>query len=228
MFADACTGRWRKCWRLLLLLSLWISTGQAATIPMQPSPAYLASTSLITFAEPDEALVSQITNGAQTIAFSSLMRASTVGDNWASWGSPPDTESATPRVLWSGLDDNFDPVTTVGFFLSQPVSIFGFEAEPGPTNTHTITVSFLMGGVLQQTVTRDVDGNAGALLFAVVADPGTFFDSLTITSDADWAAGQFRYAPSGPAAGVPEPASAALVAAGMALLLTLSKRQRGM
>ena len=209
-----------------MLLSLWISTCQAATIIMQPNSAYLASTSLVAFVDPDEALLSQIADGTQTIAFSSLMRASTVGDNWASWGSPPNTESATPRVLWSGLDDNFDPVTTVSLFLSQPVSIFGFEAEPGPINTHTITVSFLMGGVLQQTVTRDVDGNGGALLFAVAADPGTFFDSLTIASDADWAAGQFRYAPSSPATAVPEPASAALVAAGMALLLTLLKKQR--
>ena len=226
MLSPACNRRCLKPWRILVLLSLWISTGQAAIIISQPDSAYLASTSLVTFSDPDEALLSQIAHGAQTISFSVLMRASTVGDNWASWGNPPDTESATPRVLWSGLDDNFDPVTTAILTLSQPVSIFGFEAEPGPTDTHTITASFFMGGVLQGTVTRDVNGNAGARLFAVAADPGTFFDSLIITSDADWAAGQFRYALSGPATGAPEPASTALVAAGIALLLTLSQRPR--
>ena len=33
--------------------------------------------------------------------------------------SPPATESATPRVLWSGLDDNFIPVSSVRITLDQ-------------------------------------------------------------------------------------------------------------
>jgi hypothetical protein len=176
-----------------------------------PSPAYVNATKLITFSEPDEAMLSSISDGFLTVAFSTPVRASTVGDDWATWNSPPATESSTPRVLWSDLDDNFNPVTTLTFSLSAPVSIFGFEAEPGPTDVHTLTANFYLSGQLQQTISRDVSGNAGALLFAATGA----FDSVVLSSDADFAVGQIRYA----AAAVPEPCSWVFAAASFLLLL---------
>ena len=139
-------------------------------------------------------------------------------------GSPPNTESSTPRVLWSGLDDNFNPVTTVTFTLSKPVSIYGFEAEPGPTDTHTLTATFYMGAQLEATLSEGVSGTAGALLFAESAAPGVSFDSVTLTSDADWAVGQLRYAPALSTA-TPEPASwCPSHGGGLILLLVLSRK----
>lgn len=202
----------------ILLLAIAAPLATAGPI-VSPTAAYLNATSVITFSDVDEALLHIITTNQIAVEFSSLLRASTVGDNWASWGSPPNTESATPRVLWSGLDDNFDPVTTVTFLLSRPVSVFGFEAEPGPTSVHTLTASYFMQGQLLQTISRDVSGTAGAVLFAASAAPGTFFDSVKLTSDADWAVGQLRYAPviqSTTAA--PEPQSWLLLASGLAIL----------
>ena len=207
-----------------LLVCLFPLHGRASTI-LFPDSAYVNGTKLVTFADPDEARLHSIADGVLTIGFSSQMRASTVGDNWASWGSPPNTESSKPRVLWSELDDNFNPVTTVTFLLSRPVSIFGFEAEPGRTDTHRLTATFFMAGQLEQTVSRDVSGNAGALLFAAAAPPGIFFDSVTFTSDADWAAGQFRYAPLTQT--VPEPRTWQLLAAGLTLMLLPISRNRG-
>ncbi len=96
-----------------------------------PAPDFFVS-NRVTFADPDEALLNSVSNGLLTIAFSSPVRASTVGDDWASWGSPPNTESSTPRVLWSGVDDNFNPITTVTFSLGLPVSIFGLKLNPDP------------------------------------------------------------------------------------------------
>jgi len=87
---------------------------------------------------------------------------------------------------------------------------------------HTLVATFFMGSTVEQTISLDVSGNAGAVLFAAQADPGTFFDSVTLTSDVDWAAGQFRYQLDT----VPEPRSYALLLAGMAMLMTF-KRIRG-
>jgi hypothetical protein len=114
-----------------LLACLLPLAGRASTIQL-PTSSYLSQTTRVTFADPDEALLNSVSNGSLTIAFSSPVRASTVGDNWASWGSPPNTESSTPRVLWSGVDDNFNPITTVTFSLGLPVSIFGLKLNPDP------------------------------------------------------------------------------------------------
>ena len=76
-------------------------------------------------------------------------------------------------------------------------------------------------GIAQDVVSLDVGGNGGARLFAVQASPGVFFDSVTLASDADWAAGQFRYA----TAAVPEPQSLLSLAAGLAALLILSRKK---
>jgi hypothetical protein len=196
----------------------------AGTIFSVPAPEYIAATTVVSFADPDEALIGSISDGTETILFSSvtsLMRASTVGDDWGTWGSPPNTESSMPRVLWSGQDDNFDSVTTVTFLLSAPVSIFGFEAEPGLFDTYTMVATFYMGGTLEQTISRDVIGNAGALLFAAQAPAGQFFDSVTFTSDVDWAAGQFRYALA------PEPEAVAMILVGLSVLVALSRKFKG-
>ncbi len=176
----------------ILIACLLPLIGRATTAPFLAS-ASVKGTNLVTFAQPDEALLNSISDGFLIITFSSPMRASTVGDNWSSWGSPPTTESSTPRVLWSGQDTNFNPITAVTFSFSQPVSIFGFEAEPGPTNVRTLTANYFMAGQLVKSVSLAVNGNAGAQVFTAIAPPGAFFDSVTLASDADWAVGQIRY-----------------------------------
>jgi hypothetical protein len=207
----------------MLAILLAPVTASATAILSAPTANYLASTLPVTFSDTDETLIGSASGGGLTIQFSSLMRASTVGDNWASWGSPPDTESATPRVLWSGLDDDFLPVTAITFLLSSAVSVFGFEAEPGPTDFHTLTASFSSKGVLQQSISQTVNGNAGARLFAVSARPGELIDSITVTSDADWAAGQFRFA--APTA-IAEPSSLSMVLIGLGALLAIFRNRR--
>jgi hypothetical protein len=191
------------------------------TIISLPDAAYTSGTNLVSFTDPDESMIGSIGDGNLTISFSSvtdLMRASTVGDDWSTWGAPPNTESSTPRVLWSGLDDNFNPITTVTFLLSAPVAVFGFEAEPDALDVENMVATFYMGATVEQTISLDVNGNGGALLFAAAANPGTYFDSVTLTSDVDFAAGQFRYA-------MPEPATYVSMLAGLAAIF--GKKYRG-
>jgi hypothetical protein len=68
----------------ILLAGLLPLAARATTIPL-PTSRYVNGTNLVPFADPDEALLNSISNGILTINFSSPMRASTVGDNWASW-----------------------------------------------------------------------------------------------------------------------------------------------
>jgi hypothetical protein len=212
----------RSAFRFLACLCLPPAAHALAFVALPTAP-YTSATTLVAFGDPDESMLPSISDGVLTVAFSTPMRASTVGDNWATWGSPPQTEFATPRVLWSGLDDNFDPIVSVTFTLSVPVAIFGFEAEPGPTDTHTLVASFFQGGNLRATLSLDVSGNGGAVLFAAMADQGSAFDSVTLASDADWAAGQFRYAA---ATAAPEPWSIGLAAPGL-FVICISRKQRG-
>ena len=188
---------------VLFLLTLTPAT-HAGTVILTPDPGYLATTTLVTFSDPDEALLSAVTASPLTITFSNLFRASTVGNNWAT------------RVLWSGLDDNtFFPITTSTLDFSLPVSLFGFELQPGPTDQHTVTASFFNGVTLLQSISRDLLGDSGARLFAYSAGPGESITSVVINSDADWAIGQLRFQEAEP---VPEPATAALTAAALSLL----------
>jgi len=120
----------------------------------------------------------------QHITFTPVEEKRSVPGSWATWGSPPDTESATPDILFSG------GATSVTITLSQPVDVAGVEAEPDPFEVHTFQAEFdNSGGGTIGTVTRDIDGNAGATVLAAQA-PGT--RTLTISSDVDFSFGALR------------------------------------
>src|SRR5947199_387578 len=92
-----------------------------------PTPAYLSGTLAMTLTVPDSTVLSALTAGTQTITFSSSMTALTVGavGGWGFWGSPPQTESSTPRVLATPAD-----LTGLTMTLASPVNTVGFEIEP--------------------------------------------------------------------------------------------------
>src|SRR5262249_52960920 len=144
-------------------------------------------------------------------------------DSWTSWGPPPDTESATPRVLWT----NGFTSTTLTFADS---TTFGFELQPNTSVPSSMTAEFFDGAVSLGSITHDVDGNAGARLFAATTTTGSF-DRVVISGTDDFAIAQVRYAEGTEA--VPEPAGlalfgSALVLAGLWRLRTRSSlRWRG-
>jgi hypothetical protein len=87
----------------------------------------------------------------------------------------------------------FNGTTSLGLSLSQPVAAFGFEIEPNPfsTESFTVTFEFMAGETMVGTITRAVDGNAGARLIA--AQSSVAFDHVTISGTSDFAIGQLRY-----------------------------------
>jgi hypothetical protein len=156
----------------------------------QPDAAYLGATSALPVSDPDFTAVSSVTDGTVTASFDVDLAALTVPGTWASWGSPPATQSATPRVLWS---NGFTSVTVT---LSAPLMVFGLEAQPNTAVVSPITATFFSGMSQVGQIMQNVDGNAGALLFAATST--TSFDSVVLSSTDDFAVAQIR-------AGAPEP-----------------------
>jgi hypothetical protein len=195
-----------------LILLLCAGGAWAGTlVPIaQPNPGYIASSTLLTIPYVEGDIIGSVADSNLTISFRyaglpTLMDVDAVPDSWATWGSPPSTESSTPMVLAPD-----DPTQTdLVFQFSQPLDLFGVELEPDDiANSHVITATYLLSGNPVGTIQQNVNGNGGALLFAASGGP---FDSVEVTSDIDFAAAEFRYAE------VPEP-STALPMLGVVLL----------
>lgn len=126
-----------------------------------PTVGYVGGTTLIPIAVPNGTPVPTLTDGIQTVTFSSPFTAATVGPGggWATWGAPPFVESSTPRVLTFGG-------TTATLTLAVASPTFGFEIEPNNFGVHPITATFFNGATVLGTVTLNVQGNRGALLSA--------------------------------------------------------------
>jgi len=175
-----------------------------------PTPAYLASTTLLPITVADGTLVGSLSDAQLTMTISPVLEAGTVpAGGWSTWNFPPAVETSTPRVLHA-VNYN-DLVTSVSLSFSSQLSTFGFEAEPDPFEVHNITASYYSGALLLDSITRSVQGQAGALLFAGTSDVA--FDRVVVTSDIDFAMAQFRYALSS-SSPVPEPATWAFMIIG--------------
>lgn len=159
--------------------------GVAATPIDNPDAAYLAATTKIDIAGlPDSSDQTSITDGTLTVTFSEpLNKRGPVPDGWLTWSSPPFSEDPNPYVLVASTG-------SLEMTLSRPVSIFGFELEPGPFAPIEFTADFYRGNDLVESITRVVDGNAGARLFA--REDGVI-DRVVITGGSDFAIAQVRY-----------------------------------
>jgi hypothetical protein len=158
----------------------------------QPKGKYVSKSCDIDLSSiPDFTTLSSVTGCGTTVTLSSVWSKQSVPNGgWASWGSPPDTESATPNVLWSSGQS----VATVDF--GKTVKWGGFEVEPDQFAVETTTVDFYAGangtGKLRGSVTRDPNGQSGALLFGGHAKKG--FKSAVITNSVgdDFSIAQIR------------------------------------
>lgn len=150
-----------------------------------PDAAYLAATTKIDIdGLPEGSSNDSITDGILTVEFSEpLIKTGPVPDGWATWSSPPFSEDPNPFVLIASTN-------VLEMVLSQPVAIFGFEMEPSPFAPAEFTVEFFNGNTLVESITRVVDGDAGARLFA--REDGAI-DRVVITSETDFAIAQVRY-----------------------------------
>ena len=187
----------------------------AFTQVTSPDANYLNETNLLGVTAPNGPNRGFVTDGDLYVTFSSMLDPRVVGVDWSTWGSPPDTESSAPAI-WYTLG-----ATSVTFSFDNPVSTWGFEAEPNPFSTQNFTVEYYQGATLVGTISRSIDGNAGARLLAAKATPGTWFTSVKVTSDTDFAMAQLRYT-----LAVPEPATWAMLIAGFGMVGYAARRRR--
>jgi len=197
------------------------STSASAAFNPIPNPdaGYQGSTTNIALTAPDGTTLTSINDATLTIGFDANRDVHSVpGGGWASWSSPPFSETATPRVLSAF---NYDPTAiTLTLTFSQALATFGAEVEPDPFSIHNISAAFFNGALLVGTIALDLDGNSGARLFAANATGGDMFTSVVFTSDADFALAQFRYAV------VPEPSTWAIMSLGAIMLVGLMRFRR--
>jgi hypothetical protein len=154
-------------------------TAIAQPIDTLPSGAvYTAGTTNLSAEIPaDGDTVTSLSDGIESVGFSYALTAATVPPTWATWGSPPATESATPRVL--GTSGSQSSLTMT---LSKQADVFGFEMEPSIFASFTLTADFYEGATLVGTISQSVNGDAGALLFAgAINNQG--FTSVVVTQE---------------------------------------------
>ena len=99
----------------------------------------------------DGTTTTSLTDGTETVNFSQTMTAATVpAGGWNNWGSPPNTESNTPRVLFNASTDS------VTLSLSTPAAAFGVEMETDLNGTNALKSQFFDGANLVGTISQSV------------------------------------------------------------------------
>jgi hypothetical protein len=163
-------------------------------LQVYPSPvlAYTSKTCVINFNNlMDNEVVNSVTGCGVKVRFSVPMMKLTVPGTFNNWGSPPDTETATPRVLWTQLG-----VTEVVLTYSARSRIVGVEAEQNPFGTSTIDATFRrQSGASLGTISRDITAPSGARLFAGKAKSPTTtarIKTVTLSSDVDFVIARIR------------------------------------
>jgi hypothetical protein len=128
----------------------------------------------------DGSSVDSVSGCGVKVTFSKTLTKQTVGAGWATWGSPPKTEDATPPVL----------VTTANkLVLTYSVRgrRVGVEAEPEQFGVfHMVGTFRRLDGTTIGKIARNPDGDSGALLFAGLVKSTRKADRVkTLTMKAD-------------------------------------------
>jgi hypothetical protein len=146
---------------LLAILPGMPATAAALNVPL-PNSFYTEGTHLID-PGPQDIPVTALTDAGFTVTFSgaTVIPRAAVPNGWQTWGSPPFTEGATPRV-----DEFQTPLTctecTVVLSLSRGVKIFGFEIESDPFPiSHLFAFTFYDG--TSPVATEDINFTPGGV-----------------------------------------------------------------
>ena len=194
-----------------LLLSIPCANASFIEIP-QPDATYTSSTTLIPITGADGDVTSTLSDANLTVTFSTPMQVFTVPTTWSNWGSPPATESSTPKVL---SPEDFT-LTSITLTFSHPLTTFGLEAEPDALAIYgqfPVTLTFFNGATQIGAITRSIDGASAALFAATSTTPITSAvlavgGNQAVPEGSDPGLAQVRYALADVTPpGVPEPAT---------------------
>lgn len=185
----------------------------------QPTAAYVNSTTLLDFTSPDYTLTGYLYGHGEMLIYDNLLQTRSIPALWGSWGTPPDTETATPHI---GFTDGASELTIT---LGHAATTFGFELQPDNSAAEQTAADFYSGSRLVGTISLSPNGNGGALLYAASTTTTPFtsvvINDLTNLADSpkDFAIARQRFI-----LAAPEPGTYAL--SGLALLLFLPFARR--
>ena len=163
------------------------SAGPAAIVPIDVDADYPPGTCVLDLSGlADFTLVTSLTGCGQTITVSPTAEKRSVPKSWLTWGSSPYTESAYPNVLSTA------GATSLKLKFSSAVKVAGLEAEPNSGEVHAMTAVFKKGGTTVGTITRAINGAAGARILGAKAKK---INSMIISSDVDFAVAKIRVGP---------------------------------
>jgi hypothetical protein len=183
--------------------------------------SYTAGTTLLPVTSPEFSTITSLSDSSLTVDFSIPVEVLSVPDGWATWSAPPFSETDTPIVLYSGGP------TQLTMTFSESLDAFGFELQPNPLGLFTFNATFFNGSDVVGAITRDVDGDGGARLFAGVSTAPTLpFTSVLINGSQDFAIAQLRYSLEDSVSVVPEPSTFFLTLFGLGCLGWLPRRSR--
>ncbi len=130
------------------------------------------------------------------ISFSPDVSKRSIGDGWGTW-----SHGYTGDVYWT------QGALSVTITLAPDTGAFYFYAEPNPFGVFTITAQ---SG--DASLSIGVEGNSGANGWGFYSDDFSALTSITISSDIDFAVGEFGVAR------VPAPGAGALALAGLGMI----------
>lgn len=165
--------------------------GMAFRVYHRPTARYTSHSCVIDLSAYAEfSLHTTVQGCGTTVTFSTVFERLTVPHSWSNWSCPPASESCTPDIMYS------HSATAASIDFGTTVTTGGFEYEPSTLKVETVKVSLFSGpygsGTLVGSITRDVNGDAGARLFGCKAKGGFRSAVITNNADDDFAIAQIR------------------------------------
>jgi hypothetical protein len=139
-----------------------------------------------------------------TITFSSPVSVRQIGFGWATW-----SHGYTGNCFYT------NGVTTLTMTLDSGIQAFRFYAEPNPFGVFSITATG-SDGFTTISATQAAEGSAGAAGWGFYGTGGSVIRSVTVSSDIDFAVGEFA---------TPYPAPGSLSALALAALGAARRRR---